>query len=31
MLTAAGVAVVEIPDIAQEAKAPNTHLSLGPL
>jgi diaminohydroxyphosphoribosylaminopyrimidine deaminase / 5-amino-6-(5-phosphoribosylamino)uracil reductase len=30
MLTDAGVAVVEIPDLAQEAKAPNTHLSLGP-
>jgi diaminohydroxyphosphoribosylaminopyrimidine deaminase/5-amino-6-(5-phosphoribosylamino)uracil reductase len=30
MLTNAGVAVVEISDLAQEAKAPNTHLSLGP-
>ena len=30
MLTDAGVAVVEIPDLGQEAKAPNTHLSLGP-
>jgi diaminohydroxyphosphoribosylaminopyrimidine deaminase / 5-amino-6-(5-phosphoribosylamino)uracil reductase len=30
ILTDAGVAVVEIPDLAQEAKAPNTHLSLGP-
>lgn len=30
MLTDAGVAVVEIPDLAQEAKAPNIHLSLGP-
>lgn len=30
MLTDAGVAVVEIPDLAQEAKAPDTHLSLGP-
>jgi diaminohydroxyphosphoribosylaminopyrimidine deaminase / 5-amino-6-(5-phosphoribosylamino)uracil reductase len=29
MLTDAGVTVVEIPDLAQEAKAPNTHLSLG--
>ncbi|HKR50848.1 MAG TPA: deaminase [Pseudonocardiaceae bacterium] len=26
----AGVEVVEIPDLAREAKAPNTHLSLGP-
>jgi diaminohydroxyphosphoribosylaminopyrimidine deaminase / 5-amino-6-(5-phosphoribosylamino)uracil reductase len=30
MLTDAGVVVVEIPDLAQEAKAPNAHLSLGP-
>ncbi len=30
MLTDAGVAVIEIPDLAQEAKAPNIHLSLGP-
>lgn len=30
MLTDAGVAVVEIPDLAQEAKTPNTHLALGP-
>lgn len=28
-LTDAGVAVVELPDLAQNAKAPNTHLSLG--
>jgi diaminohydroxyphosphoribosylaminopyrimidine deaminase/5-amino-6-(5-phosphoribosylamino)uracil reductase len=30
MLVDAGVAVVEIPELAQEAKAPNTHLSLDP-
>ncbi|MGH3755322.1 MAG: deaminase [Pseudonocardiaceae bacterium] len=30
LLTDAGVAVVEIPDLAREAKAPNAHLSLGP-
>ncbi len=30
LLIDAGVAVVEIPDLAREAKAPNTHLSLGP-
>jgi diaminohydroxyphosphoribosylaminopyrimidine deaminase/5-amino-6-(5-phosphoribosylamino)uracil reductase len=30
LLANAGVAVVEIPDLAEEAKAPNTHLSLGP-
>lgn len=30
LLANAGVAVVEIPNLAEEAKAPNTHLSLGP-
>lgn len=30
MLTDAGVAVTEIADLAPEAKAPNTHLPLGP-
>jgi diaminohydroxyphosphoribosylaminopyrimidine deaminase/5-amino-6-(5-phosphoribosylamino)uracil reductase len=30
LLADAGVAVVEIPDLAREAQAPNTHLSLGP-
>jgi diaminohydroxyphosphoribosylaminopyrimidine deaminase/5-amino-6-(5-phosphoribosylamino)uracil reductase len=30
LLADAGVAVVEIPDLAEEAKAPNTHLVLGP-
>ena len=30
MLIDAGVTVVETPDLAQEAKAPNIHLSLGP-
>jgi diaminohydroxyphosphoribosylaminopyrimidine deaminase/5-amino-6-(5-phosphoribosylamino)uracil reductase len=30
MLAKAGVAVVEIPDLAEQAQAPNTHLSLGP-
>jgi diaminohydroxyphosphoribosylaminopyrimidine deaminase/5-amino-6-(5-phosphoribosylamino)uracil reductase len=30
ILIDAGVAVVEVPDLAQEAKAPNTHLALGP-
>jgi diaminohydroxyphosphoribosylaminopyrimidine deaminase/5-amino-6-(5-phosphoribosylamino)uracil reductase len=30
LLADAGVAVVEIPELAQEAQAPNTHLSLGP-
>ena len=30
MLTDAGVTVVEIPELAQEAKAPNAHLALGP-
>ncbi|MGH9206358.1 MAG: dCMP deaminase, partial [Acidimicrobiales bacterium] len=29
LLAAAGVAVVEIPDLAGDAQAPNTHLSLG--
>lgn len=30
LLADAGVVVVEIPDLAHEAQAPNTHLSLGP-
>jgi diaminohydroxyphosphoribosylaminopyrimidine deaminase / 5-amino-6-(5-phosphoribosylamino)uracil reductase len=30
LLTDAGVAVVEIPDLAPEAQALNTHLSPGP-
>jgi diaminohydroxyphosphoribosylaminopyrimidine deaminase/5-amino-6-(5-phosphoribosylamino)uracil reductase len=30
LLTDAGVTVVEIPDLAEEARAPNCHLSLGP-
>jgi diaminohydroxyphosphoribosylaminopyrimidine deaminase / 5-amino-6-(5-phosphoribosylamino)uracil reductase len=30
LLANAGVAVVEIPDLAAEAQAPNAHLSLGP-
>jgi len=30
LLTDAGVAVVEIPELAEKAKAPNTHLLLGP-
>jgi diaminohydroxyphosphoribosylaminopyrimidine deaminase/5-amino-6-(5-phosphoribosylamino)uracil reductase len=30
LLANAGVTVVEIPDLAEEAKAPNAHLSLGP-
>ncbi|MGH3886516.1 MAG: deaminase [Pseudonocardiaceae bacterium] len=30
LLVDAGVTVVEIPDLADEAKAPNSHLSLGP-
>jgi diaminohydroxyphosphoribosylaminopyrimidine deaminase / 5-amino-6-(5-phosphoribosylamino)uracil reductase len=30
LLADAGVAVVEIPDLAEEAKAPNIHLVLGP-
>ncbi|MGH3769917.1 MAG: dCMP deaminase [Pseudonocardiaceae bacterium] len=30
LLADAGVAVVEIPDLAHEARAPNTHLSPGP-
>jgi diaminohydroxyphosphoribosylaminopyrimidine deaminase/5-amino-6-(5-phosphoribosylamino)uracil reductase len=30
ILIAAGVVVVEIPDLAQDAKAPNAHLPLGP-
>ena len=30
LLADAGVAVVEIPDLAEEAKAPNAHLSFGP-
>lgn len=30
LLAKAGVVVVEIPDLAAEAQAPNTHLSLGP-
>jgi diaminohydroxyphosphoribosylaminopyrimidine deaminase/5-amino-6-(5-phosphoribosylamino)uracil reductase len=30
LLADAGVEVVEIPDLADEAQAPNTHLSLGP-
>jgi diaminohydroxyphosphoribosylaminopyrimidine deaminase/5-amino-6-(5-phosphoribosylamino)uracil reductase len=29
LLSNAGVTVVEIPALAEEAKAPNTHLSLG--
>ncbi|MBV9140515.1 MAG: dCMP deaminase [Pseudonocardiales bacterium] len=29
LLTAAGVTVVEIPELAQQAQAPNTHLSPG--
>ncbi|MGH3869508.1 MAG: deaminase [Pseudonocardiaceae bacterium] len=29
LLANAGVAVVEIPDLAEKAQAPNTHLSLG--
>ncbi|HEU0128087.1 MAG TPA: dCMP deaminase, partial [Pseudonocardiaceae bacterium] len=30
LLANAGVAVVEIPDLAAEAQTPNSHLSLGP-
>ena len=30
LLAHAGMAVVEIPDLAEEAKKPNSHLSLGP-
>jgi diaminohydroxyphosphoribosylaminopyrimidine deaminase / 5-amino-6-(5-phosphoribosylamino)uracil reductase len=30
LLADAGVVVVEILDLAREAQAPNTHLSLGP-
>lgn len=30
LLADAGVVVVEIPDLAPEAKAPNSHLALGP-
>jgi diaminohydroxyphosphoribosylaminopyrimidine deaminase/5-amino-6-(5-phosphoribosylamino)uracil reductase len=30
LLANAGVTVVGIPDLAEEAKAPNIHLSLGP-
>lgn len=30
LLANAGVAVVEIPDLSQEAQAPNAHLSFGP-
>lgn len=30
LLAGAGVAVVEIPDLAREAQAPNAHLSFGP-
>ncbi|HEV7451804.1 MAG TPA: deaminase [Pseudonocardiaceae bacterium] len=30
LLANAGATVVEIPDLAEEAQAPNTHLSLGP-
>lgn len=30
LLTNTGVAVVEVPDLAEQAQAPNTHLSLGP-
>ncbi|MFY9807007.1 MAG: deaminase [Pseudonocardiaceae bacterium] len=30
LLANAGVTVVEVPELTEEAKAPNTHLSLGP-
>lgn len=30
LLTGAGVTMVEIPDLAQDAQTPNAHLSLGP-